>query len=246
MIATLTDNAKSGENALASGSIVQTRDSDIRAALRAKLRALHADEPDTAIVDELAVCQGNARVDLAVINGSFSGYEIKSDRDRLTRLPNQLAAYGMCFDAMTIVVGTRHVQECMRTVPAWWGIWEAVATDDGVKFGAWREPQQNPGITPERVVQLLWKEEARESLAEIGITPPTKSSRRQLWAMLVDKLPRKELFHAVRRRIRARGDWRSGPTPFRDGGSSLSASTSQRSRENRRLLLSALSQRRPN
>lgn|SRR5208283_439891 len=221
------------------------RDPQIRSALRAKLHSLHATEPDTAIIDELSLCQGNARVDVAVVNGSFSGYEIKSDRDTLARLPNQLATYELCFDAMTIVVGLRHVEECIENLPHWWGIWEAVATKDGVKFACLREATANSKIAPGRVVQLLWKSEVRQALQEIGVKPPLKSSRRELWAMLVDALPLQELCHVVRSHIRARGDWRSAPTPFRCGDSYQSSAKSQRSRENRRLLLSALSHHRP-
>jgi hypothetical protein len=221
------------------------RDREIRSALRAKLRSLHADEPDTAIIEELSLCEGDARVDMAVVNGSFNGYEIKSDRDTLARLPNQLAAYELCFDAMTMVVGVRHVDECMAILPRWWGIWEAVSTIGGVRFACWREPSANGKIAPSRVVQLLWKSEVREALEEVGITPPLKSPRRALWAMLTAAVSAHELFRVVRGRIRARGDWRSAPTPFRCGDSSRSSARSQRSRENRRWLLSAVSHRRP-
>src|ERR1700674_1251921 len=69
------------------------RDSEIRAALRAKLHSIHSQDPETVVIDELSLCQGDARVDMAVVNGSLSGYEIKSDRDTLTRLPRQLAVY---------------------------------------------------------------------------------------------------------------------------------------------------------
>jgi len=224
---------------------VRLHDSEIRIALRDRLRSLHANEPDTAIIDELSLCEGDARVDLAVVNGSFSGYEIKSDRDTLARLPNQLAAYELCFDTMTIVVGQRHVHECLGTLPHSWGIWEAVSTSEGVKFGCWREPSNNPNITPERVVQLLWKSEARDALLGMGMKPPSKASRRDLWALLVKAVPAHELFRMVRNHIRARGDWRSGPTPFRCGDSSQSAAKSQRCQENRRWLLSVLSQSRP-
>src|SRR5579863_8088151 len=131
---------------------VRLHDSEIRIALRDRLRSLHANEPDTAIIDELSLCEGDARVDVAVVNGSLSGYEIKSDRDTLTRLPNQLAAYELCFDTMTIVVGKRHLAKCRATLPEWWGIWEAVPTEKGIRFGCWREPMPNSRITPERVV----------------------------------------------------------------------------------------------
>ena len=224
----------------------QLRDHEIRLALRDALKVFHANEPDTAIIDELSLCQGNARVDVAVVNGSFSGYEIKSDRDSLARLPNQLAAYEQCFDTMTMVVGRKHVAKCKETLPEWWGIWEAVLTEKGVRFACWREPMPNAGIIAERVVQLLWKNELREALAEQGVYPLAKASRRELWEALIAAVPQTELFKIVRTRIRARGDWRSAPTPFRCGDSSQSSATSQHSQRNRRWLLSALSQHRPN
>jgi hypothetical protein len=237
---------KSKSDVKRDGNDSSLRDFQIRSALRSTLHSLHADEPDTAIIDELSLCEGDARVDMAVVNGSFSGYEIKSDRDTLVRLPNQLAAYELCFDTMTMVVGLRHVKQCMATLPQWWGVWEAVSTEDGVKFGCWRQPTANRKITPQRVVQLLWKAELREALQEIGAQTPTKFSRRELWAALVSAVPPQKLFQIVRSRLRARGDWRSGLTPFRCGDSSQSFAKSQRSQENRRWLLSAVSRNRPN
>ncbi len=217
------------------------RDYEIRQALRSKLHSIHSDEPDTAIIDELSLCQGDARIDVAVVNGSLSGYEIKSDRDTLARLPNQLAAYELCFDTMTMVVGKKYVAKCVDVLPQWWGIWEAVPTEHGVSFSCRREPIPNTKITPERVVQLLWKNELREALEECGITSPAKASRRELWANLIAAVPNNELFRIVRSRIRARGDWRSGPTPFRCGGLSRSVATSRRCQRNRDWLLSAVS-----
>jgi hypothetical protein len=77
---------------------------------------------------------------------------------------------------MTIVVGERHIGACMKTLPQWWGIWDAVATNDGVKFGCWREPTSNSKIAADRVVQLLWKNEVRKALKGIAINPPLKTN----------------------------------------------------------------------
>jgi hypothetical protein len=221
------------------------RDLDIRVALRAELRDIHAHEPDTAIIDELSLRQGDARVDLAVVNGSLSGYEIKSDRDTLTRLPRQLVVYETCFNTMTIVVGSRHVDGCFEGVPETWGIWEAIPCVAGLKFEVRRYAMINPQIDAKSVVQLLWKDEALNSLAELGIRLNANLTRRDLWEHLVASVSADELFKIVRERLRARGDWRSGPTPFRGGGLSRSASKSPRYRENRDWLLSARSQRLP-
>lgn len=221
--------------------IASLRDSEIRAEVRKHLQKIHADEPDTAIIDELSICQGDARVDVAVVNGSLSGYEIKSDRDTLLRLPGQSSAYELCFNSMTIVAGASHVDDCYAAVPEWWGIWEAVRIEDIVCINPKREPQDNPSIDPRRVVQLLWREEASSALDSLGIKMPAKFPRRELWAALLAATTREQLFKIVRETIRARGDWRSGPTPFRGDGSSLSVATSQRSQENRRWLLSVVS-----
>ena len=59
--------------------------------------------PGTLIIDELPICRHAARADLAVINGHFSGYEIKSDRDTLKRLGSQVDAYCRVFDYVAVV-----------------------------------------------------------------------------------------------------------------------------------------------
>ena len=43
--------------------------------------------------------------DIAVINCSIHGYEIKSDLDTLMRLPQQLEFYAMTLQKLTLVVG---------------------------------------------------------------------------------------------------------------------------------------------
>ncbi len=226
---------------------IPLRDSDIRVALRDKLRSLHADEPDTAIIDELSLSQGEARVDLAVVNGSFSGYEIKSDRDTLSRLPHQLAVYELCFNTITIVVGSSHVGSCSDSVPSWWGIWEARRkTDATIEIEERRKPISNERISPQQVVQLLWRNEVLEVLKDLGVESQVRETRRELWETLLAALSPQDLFKTVRDCLRARGDWRSGPTPFRCGDSFQSVAKSQRSQMNRRWLLSAVSQHRPN
>ena len=65
------------------------RDCDIRKALRKRLEEAHKGESGTRIVEEFGLCQGRARIDVAVFNGFINGFEIKSARDTLKRLPGQ-------------------------------------------------------------------------------------------------------------------------------------------------------------
>lgn len=51
-------------------------DRDIRVALRASLLHTHSRESQCVIVEELGICDSEARADLAVINGAMHAYEI--------------------------------------------------------------------------------------------------------------------------------------------------------------------------
>jgi hypothetical protein len=95
------------------------RDADVRPALRATLLSRHAGETDTVLIEELGICRGQVRVDLAVVNGELHGYEIKSDRDSLRRLAVQLDFYGKVCDRATLVVAQRHLHHALDVLPAW-------------------------------------------------------------------------------------------------------------------------------
>jgi hypothetical protein len=63
-------------------------DSDIRKLLLSHLSSQDEDNP-SLVVEELGLNQGDARIDVAVVNGHLHGYEIKSDRDSLRRFHRQ-------------------------------------------------------------------------------------------------------------------------------------------------------------
>src|SRR5262249_38903872 len=88
-------------------TVTRMRDGEIQAALHARLVGEHQGEPDTRFLDELSLC-GLVRVDVAVINGTLAGHELKSDRDTLRRLPAQVEVYSKVLDRATFVVGEGH------------------------------------------------------------------------------------------------------------------------------------------
>ena len=190
------------------------RDIDIRRKLREDER-LHFGEPNTRIVEELGLCQGIARVDIAVVNGSIHGYEIKSEHDTLARLPGQIDIYNRALDFVTVVTAQSHVDKIREIVPSWWGIWTAVQDDkDGPRLKISRKHRQNPAVVPIALAQLLWREEALQALEDCGLATGVRSKpREQLWHRLASDLPLKDLGNIVRDRLRQRGaNWRS-PVP---------------------------------
>jgi hypothetical protein len=96
------------------------RDKDIRQPLIRELRRSH--DTDTLLVDEFGLCQGDVRVDVAVINSALNGFEIKSDSDTLDRLPAQQHVYSKVLDTVTIVAGEKHVDGILKIVPEWWSV----------------------------------------------------------------------------------------------------------------------------
>jgi hypothetical protein len=191
------------------------RDIDIRKALRETMTSVHENEPDTLIVEELGLCQGIARVDIAVVNGSLHGYEIKSERDTLTRLPSQTEVYSRTLDFVTIVGAQSHEDKISSMVPTWWGIWIAVQEADGLRLKKKREPQKNTSIDPFSVAQLLWREEALQALAERDMATGMRSKTRdKLWRRLAE-LEVEVLSNIVRERLKQRGaGWRVVVQPW--------------------------------
>src|ERR1700741_2474909 len=146
------------------------RDLEIRRRLRSQLEVEFGDDPTTLIIDELGVCCGRVRADMAVVNGELKGFEIKSDRDSLSRLRAQMSDYCKVFDTVSLVVGRKHFAQASELVPGWWGIQIAVGDPASepqiVRF---REEEANPEPDPMSIAQLIWRDEAFELLKTHGI-----------------------------------------------------------------------------
>lgn len=61
---------------------------------------------------------GMCKADVVVFNGTSTAYEIKSERDSLTRLRSQVSSYGTVFAAVNVVTSSKHVSQVLRQVPA--------------------------------------------------------------------------------------------------------------------------------
>ncbi len=192
------------------------RDIDIRRVLRETITLRHEGDADTLIVEELGLCQGIVRVDMAVVNGSIHGYEIKSERDTLARLPGQTDVYNRALDFVTIVAAQCHADKIRKNemVPGWWGVWTAAQDEGCVRLESIREPQQNPEVSPFALAQLLWREEALLALGNLNLATGMRGKTRdKLWRRLAE-LELEMLGKIVRERLKQRGaGWRPAPRP---------------------------------
>ena len=127
--------------------ITRVRESQIRASLLLALRDRHGADPNTLIRQELGLCAGARRVDLAMINGELVGFEIKSDQDTLYRLAGQAEAYGQVLDRVTLVTTARYIDKAAALVPTWWGLIRADPAD-----GSGQTPTGNKDVSAREAV----------------------------------------------------------------------------------------------
>lgn len=183
------------------------KDNDIRVTLIDELNRINA-QHDYRIIEELAVCDGEARVDVAVANGRLCGYEIKSDADTLERLALQQKCYDKTFDTVSIVVGEKFKDRIEECIPNYWGIYVVYEYSGRCKIKRKRAAKVNKNIEANSLLELLWKEEIIKLLRNAGIKGISGKNRRLLRQIVIDNFTLKEIRDYTRETIKSRQNWR--------------------------------------
>jgi hypothetical protein len=194
-------------------------DHHIRAALKRKLLFRYLKDPEALVLDELGLRHGRVRADIVVVNSILHGFEVKSDRDTLKRLPDQARIYNAVFDRMTLVVGYRHAYKAIPMVPDWWGIkLVTMGSHGGIYFSDARLPRNNPSPDIHSIAKLLWRDEALALLEEIGAATGFRSKPRATIYAYLSKVANLELVHSrVCQQLRRRIGWRSAERQMLNG-----------------------------
>jgi hypothetical protein len=161
----------------------------IRTALLAKLRGSLG--PSEALIEELGVENGAARVDVALASTNLQGFEIKSDFDTLDRLARQMHAYHRVFDLLTIVTTGTFMKDVEALLPSWWGIWIASAHgNEGVTLLQHRAAHRHNRLDPNSIAALLWRDEAYSFLLEeCGPVIKPKAPRHAIYEAIASQVP---------------------------------------------------------
>lgn len=180
-------------------------DFHIRAALLRELEEKHQHQPGTVIIGELGINHGKNRIDLAVINDTMHGYEIKSDRDTLTRLPRQSQAYALVFDHLTLVASDKHLDSAAALLPQNWGLTRVSHDGEQFHFTPVREAHLNDTPDPRTLLSLLWREETWAILESRSLGKGLKSATRsRMWTVLEQHLSLPEVQQVVRETMHRR------------------------------------------
>jgi hypothetical protein len=177
-------------------------DADIRAALH---RRVKDGDATAGVIDELGIRLGEVRVDVAVVNGTLTGYEIKSPADSLRRLPRQVEGYSAVLDAAGIVLAEQHVAGALALVPGWWRVLVATEAEDGVRLDVLREGEPNPSIDPLALAESLWHADTIAMLDARGAARGVRGKPRIVaWRRLVEVCTLDEIRAGVRALLKTR------------------------------------------
>lgn len=184
-------------------------DYKIRTAIKDIEFISHFSEPDTKVIDEMGLNLGSSIIDIAVINGTMVGYEIKSDHDTLNRLAGQILEYNKVFDFLNIVTSKKYAPIIKQHVPKWWGIIEVEEIENVVKIHQRRKPKLNKEISGYSLLQLLWKEELSEIIDKYGLDRKLKNKPKKIvWAYVSEILDLEIIKENVRSYLKSRSKWK--------------------------------------
>lgn len=180
------------------------KDPHIREILRETELLQYSVDPNSKIVEEFRLPVAGARIDIAVINGSFHGYEIKSASDTLKRLPDQLKSYELVFDYLTVVTEEKYCQKILSIVPDWVGVSICTETNDLGEVLEVKQSLPNWKKNGFYVAKLLWKEELILLLSSQGITFNKSDRAWTLCEIAANKIDTEILSKFVRDILKAR------------------------------------------
>lgn len=131
---------------------------------------------------------GSCKADLAILNGTASVYEIKSERDSLARLSNQLANYRKFFAKVYVIAAAPYIQEIISNTSTEVGVLSLVRWD---RIHTVREAASRPDLVcPVTIFDSLRLSEAHLILESLGVQVPDLpntllySATRELFARL--------------------------------------------------------------
>ncbi len=184
-----------------------------KALLQTKLKQFNLSQ-SALVVEELGLAHARSRIDLAVLSSVVHGFEIKSERDNLSRLERQLSVYSACLERLTLVCASKHLDSIVDRTPSWCGVLEASRGPRGaVVFHSIKRARRNPNIDKRMLAHLLWHREAAELVSAMGFEGShLRQPRNALYELIADRMTVRQITSAIGEFMRRREGWRGRPT----------------------------------
>lgn len=113
---------------------------------------------------------GTCKADLAILNGTATVYEIKSERDSLARLTNQIANYKQVFASVYVITGEAHLRDIMKETSPDIGV---LCLSRRHSISPEREAEDRPDrVSPVAIFESLRSAEACAILRDLKVPVP--------------------------------------------------------------------------
>jgi hypothetical protein len=167
------------------------------------------------VLNEFGLKNGTNRADIAVLNGKLIGYEIKTEKDTLTRLPSQVNAYNEVFDSVFLITTNKHLHKVKKIIPDWWGIYQIHQNNVfELSFSCHRKGKINREKNTYGIAQLLWKEELSDFLFnKFGLQINPRVNKHQMYEFIAAKCTPTEFGKVALAYLKKRSGWRKDPKP---------------------------------
>ena len=124
---------------------------------------------------------GSCKADLVILNGTATVYEIKSERDSLSRLVNQVENYKRVFAAVNVIASEGHIDGVLKIIPDDVGV---MCLSKRYRITQVREAIVCPDrICPVTVFESLRMAEGIAILRAMGVTVPNVPNTQKHAAM---------------------------------------------------------------
>ncbi|MDG2532210.1 sce7726 family protein [Sphingomonas sp. HITSZ_GF] len=113
---------------------------------------------------------GKCKADLAILNGTATVYEIKSERDSLSRLETQIAAYMQVFAKVFVIAGENHIDAVLDRTPQEIGV---MCLSKRHNISTLRDATDCPErVSPLMILGSVRADEAKLILQRLGVEVP--------------------------------------------------------------------------
>jgi len=113
---------------------------------------------------------GECKADLAILNGTSTVYEVKSERDSLVRLDKQLGAYSLVFASVYVVSAETHLKKLVSSMPEHVGL---LRVNNRFQISIVREAiDRSADLSVPAIFDSIRLEEAQRILSYFGVETP--------------------------------------------------------------------------
>ncbi len=149
------------------------------------------------------LCIGKSRADAILVwCNKIIGFEIKSDRDNLLRLEDQMKDYTRFCDECYIVTGDKHLEEIPLVVPEFYGIIRIYLDEEDkpvldIIRNATKDPKESKRRKIKHQMSLLWRDEIVRIAKNNKVRPISDKSKPKIAMMLADNMEYDDLRQAI-------------------------------------------------